>query len=80
MVGIPLGSVTWGFLLAVSWFSPAVDVEVAPDAAGPFGFREYFQGFWFTGRWAASQLSQSIAHKELFPVVVAAHVWGSQWS
>lgn len=26
------------------------------------------------------QLSQSIAYKELFLVVVAARVWGSQWS
>ena len=27
-----------------------------------------------------SQQQQFIAYKELFPVVVAAHVWGPQWS
>ena len=60
--------------------APAADIEVASDAAGSFGFGAYFQGFWFSGQWAPPQLSQSIAYKELFPVVVAAHVWGSQWS
>ena len=59
--------------------SPAVDLEVASDAAGSLGFGAYFQGLWFTGPWAVSQQQQSIAYKELFPVVVAAHVWGAQW-
>ena len=54
---------------------PAVDLEVASDAAGSLGFGAYFQGFWFAGPWAVSQQQQSIAYKELFPVVVAAHVW-----
>ena len=59
--------------------SPAVDLEVASDAAGSLGFGAYFQGLWFAGPWAVSRQQQSIAYKELFPVVVAAHVWGAQW-
>ena len=55
-------------------------MEVASVAAGSFGFGAYFQGFWFFGQWVAPQLSHSIAYKELFPVVVAARVCGSQWS
>ena len=78
----------WDHLLAqwhgVSfWLYPglssAVALEVASNAAGSLGFGAYFQGFWFTGPWAVSQQQQSIAYKELFPVVVAAHVLGAQW-
>lgn len=57
-----------------------MDIEVASVAAGTFGFGAYFQGFWFFWPVVAPQLSQSIAYTELFPVVVAAHVCGSQWS
>ena len=59
--------------------SPAVDLEVASNAAGSLGFGAYFKGFWFAGPWAVSQQQQYIAYKELLPVVVAAHVWGPQW-
>lgn len=76
MVGSPLGSVAEGFLLAVSRSVPCS----GHDAAGSFGFGAYFQGFWFFGQWVAPQLSQSIANKALFPVVVAARVCGLQWS
>ena len=80
----------WCDLLLAEWhgvsfwlyprLSPAVDLEAASNAAGSIGFGSYFKGFWFAGPWAVSQRQQSIAYKELFPVVVAAHVWGPQWS
>ena len=75
MVGSPLGSVAWAFLLAVPW---------SVSCSGYWGHLWccwliqlwfYFQGIWFTGWWVA-QLSQSIAYKELFPLGVAAHIWG----
>ena len=59
--------------------SPATDIEVSSDAAGSLGFGAFFKGQWFSGTWAVSQKSQSIAYKELFPVVIAGHVWGPQW-
>lgn len=59
--------------------SPAADIEVASDAAGSLGFGAFYKGYWFAGSWASSQQHQSIAYKELFPVVIAAHVWGPQW-
>lgn len=68
MVGSLPGSVAWGFLLALS--GTVSCIEVTSDAAVSFDFGVYFQGFWFTGRWAASLLSQSIPDEELFPVVV----------
>lgn len=53
------------------------------DASGSIGFAGFFQGRWFQGRW--SELpnlppNPSIAFKELFPIVVAAMLWGANWS
>ena len=59
--------------------SASTDVEVTSDATGSLGFGAYFKNEWFSGGWAPSQYDQSIAYKELFPVVVASHVWGPQW-
>ena len=60
--------------------SAPTDVEVTSDAAGSLGSGTYYNNEWFSGAWVPSQADQSIAYKELFPVVVASHVWGSQWS
>ena len=60
--------------------SPLADIEVTSDAAGSLGFGAYSQGQWFYGPWSPTQAQQSIAYKELFPVVIAAHLWGSHWS
>ena len=63
----------WAHLLdqwhgASVWLFPglslAVNMKVASDAAGSLSCGAYFQGFWFTGWWAALQLSQSISYKE----------------
>ena len=59
--------------------SPTTDLEVPSDAAGLLGFGAFFQGQWFYGSWAFPQQSQSIACKKLFPVAIAAFVWGPQW-
>ena len=65
------------------WLFPGMsaptDVEVTSDAAGSLGFWCFFNTEWFSGAWVPLQADQSIAYKELFPVVVASHVWGSQW-
>ena len=66
------------FLLLPEW-APLPDFQVSSDAAGAFGFGAFFRGHWFSGAWSAAQLPLSIAYKELFPVVVAAAAWGSQW-
>jgi len=58
---------------------PKADVEVSSDVAGSIGYGAYMKGHWFAGSWAPSQQPQSIAYKELFPIVLAAHVWGHFW-
>ena len=59
--------------------SAAPDLEVTCDTTGSLGFGAYFKGEWFSGAWVPCQSEQSIAYKELFPVIIASHVWGPQW-
>ena len=66
------------------WLFPGMsatpDLEVTLDASGSLGFGAYFRNKWFTGSWAPSQAAQSIAYKELFPIVITTRVWDSSWS
>ena len=66
------------------WLFPGMaassDVEATSDAAGSLGFGAYFRSEWFSGAWAPCQVGCSIAYKELFPIVIAAFIWGPQWS
>ena len=59
--------------------SPEADIELSSDAAGSLGYGAFLRGLWFTGSWSPSQAQQSIAYKELFPVVAAAHICGDMW-
>ena len=59
--------------------SAPTDVEVTSDPVGSLCFGAYYNKEWFSSVWVPSEADQSIAYKELFPVVVASHVWGSQW-
>ena len=61
-------------------WAPLLDFQVSSDAAGSLGFGVIFNCQWFFGAWAVSPQPLSLAYKELFPIVVAAHLWGSQWS
>jgi len=58
---------------------PEADVEVSSDAAGSVSYGAHMKGHWFAGSWAPSQQLQSIVYKELFPIVLTAHVWGHFW-
>ena len=55
------------------------EFQVLSDAAGSLGYGAIFKSHWFSGTWSAAQSSLSIAYKELFPIVVAAYLWGPQW-
>ena len=57
--------------------SPPSDLEMASDASGSLGFGAVFRTHWLYGKWPSALQSASIEYKELFPIVVAAHVWGS---
>lgn len=61
----------------------AVDLEFFTDAT-PNGFGGYFQGKWFYGHFDSdlvpSNCKASMALYELYPIVMAAVLWGHQWS
>ena len=59
--------------------SPPIDMEMSSDASGSLGFGAVFGSHWLHGKWPPALQSSSIEYKELFPIVVAAHVWGSSW-
>ena len=80
MVVLVLVFLEWSCLLAVSRHGSCPDLVVTSDASGSLGFGAYSWGEWFSGSSTTSQASQSIAYKELFPVVIAAHLWGPQWA
>ena len=67
------------FFLMPTW-APLPDFQVSSDAAGSLGFGAIFNNQWFFGAWSASQQPLSIAYKELFPIVVAAYLWGPGWA
>ena len=58
---------------------PVADLVVTSDAAGSIGYGALYQQQWFNQRWMPTQTLLSIAYKEFFPVVIAAHLWGAQW-
>ena len=69
----------YSLLLSPRWV-PLPDVRVSSNAAGSVGYGDILGRDWFTGRWSPLQTPLSIAYKELFPVVLAASLWGHQWS
>ena len=67
------------FFLSPQW-TPAPDLHLYTDSSGSLGFGAYCHGRWFMGEWDEEQMAHSIQWKELYPIVMAAMVWGSEWS
>ena len=80
---------TWSCELFLTWdglcfvcmptWAPLPDFQVSSDAAGSLGYGAIFKSQRFYGAWPTAQSSLSIVYKELFPIVVAAYLWGPQW-
>ena len=69
----------WPLFFLYPHMAPLPDFQVSSDAAGSLGYGAILKSHWFSGAWAAQQSLLSIAYKELFPIVVAAYLWGPQW-
>ena len=52
--------------------------EITSDAAGSKGYGALFKTHWFYGSWPESWQSLNITVLELFPIVIALHIWGDQ--
>ena len=65
--------------------TPAPDFDLYTDASSTLGYGGYFDGKWFQGEWP-QQLTKlnnsaiSMALLELYPIVIAAMLWGHQWA
>ena len=62
----------------------AVDFTLYIDAAAMVGYGGFFRNRWFQGRWPAELMLKdneqlSIAFCELYPIVMSAILWGSEW-
>lgn len=60
-----------------NWFDNE-QLELFTDASCSIGFGAYFQGHWAYGVWPedGSIHARDITFKELFPIVLALHLWG----
>ncbi|XP_067451991.1 uncharacterized protein [Thunnus thynnus] len=58
------------------------DIQLYTDAAPSIGFDGYYGGRWFASEWPPemSSLSPSSALYELYPIIIAALLWGHEWS
>ena len=51
-------------------------LQLYTDSAGSIGFGALFGTHWFHGLWPTTWHSCNIAVLELFPIVIAVHIWG----
>ena len=79
--------ISWWRCLLHTWngssFFPPPDpsIHVYSDASGTYGSGAFVAGLgWFQTEWPEDWEGVDIASKELVPVVVAAALWGRQWS
>ena len=63
------------FFLHEKWETSS-PLKLFTDAAGSKGYGAIFGKHWFYGAWPDSWKSLNIAFLELFPIVIALHVWG----
>ena len=55
-------------------------VDMASDASGSWGCGAWYGTHWFQVQWDHRLANTPIMVKELIPVVLAAELWGGQWS
>ena len=62
----------------------ALNLHFHTDASETLGYGAYYHPHRFRGDWDPDQLlgapGISISFQELFPIVLAAFIWGSEWS
>ena len=81
--------VEWWYLFSKSWNGTSIlrpihlanpDCHFWSDASGSWGCGALWKGLWFQVPWNFMPISnESIAAKELFPVLVGCVVWGRLW-
>ena len=81
--------ITWWYLFIERWNGVSItwdlkqcnpDITVYSDASGSWGCGAYSGNSWFQLEWPPQAKDFNIAIKELFPVVIAAALFGKTWS
>ena len=67
-----------------SSYTSNIDMHLYTDASSTVGFGGYYQNKWFCSAWpkelpTLNNKSLSMAFLELYPIVVAAILWGKEW-
>ncbi|XP_067283608.1 uncharacterized protein [Pseudorasbora parva] len=67
------------------FLSQPCDLPLFTDAAPSVGFGGFYKTHWFASTWPpelsmSNQQTASSALFELYPIIVAAHLWGHEWS
>ena len=68
-----------GYFFDLPDWAPVPDLFLATDASGSTEYGVFYLGEWFDGSWSVAQQSQSIAYKELFPIVLSCCIWRDRW-
>ena len=56
------------------------DVQLTSDASGKWGYGAFYDTHWFQLQWQESLQHMHITIKELIPIVLAAAIWGREWT
>ncbi|XP_067300888.1 uncharacterized protein [Pseudorasbora parva] len=67
------------------FLSQPCDLPLFTDAAPSVGFGGFYKTHWFASTWPpelsmSNQQTASSALFELYPIIIAAHLWGHEWS
>ena len=79
---------TWWHLFMETWngvamMEPALGKcshHLYTDASGTFGCGAWWEKQWFQFPWPQEMRGQSIAQKELLPILMACVIWGNRWA
>ena len=67
------------FFLDQYWIS-SDQLQLYTDSSGSIGYGAVYQNHWLVGTWEPSCIGLNIAILELYPIVLAIHVWGKFFS
>ena len=72
------------FSLQIQCIISFADYDLYTDASSKCGFLAYFQNRWFQEAWPKEIIFEtkelSMAYMELYPIVIAAVIWGHEWT
>lgn len=78
--------IEWWYRFASTWNGVSMlrrahpDVQLTSDASGKWGCGAFYDRHWFQLQWQEALQDMHITIKELIPIVLAAAIWGREWT